>query len=134
MATRMKTGPSKSGSGRTSRRPSITSSTSGLNAPKAEAVLEEEPVQHIEGGVVLTIKILSARNIRGAKGEKVNSFVRVQFADFDYKDVSMDLEILVKTSVHSCVHVCSLRFSRIVLIRSTTSILSNPFILMRYVF
>ncbi|KAI9204949.1 uncharacterized protein BJ171DRAFT_423701, partial [Polychytrium aggregatum] len=32
------------------------------------------------------IRVISARNIRGVKGEHVNSFVRVQFADFDYKD------------------------------------------------
>ncbi|KAJ3168634.1 Cilia- and flagella-associated protein 70 [Geranomyces variabilis] len=36
--------------------------------------------------LVLTVKVLSARNIRGAKGDKVNSFVRVQMADFDFVD------------------------------------------------
>ncbi|KAI9363935.1 hypothetical protein DFJ73DRAFT_810162 [Zopfochytrium polystomum] len=39
-----------------------------------------------DGNVVLTIKVAGARNIRGVKGEHVNSFVRVQFADFDYKE------------------------------------------------
>lgn len=38
------------------------------------------------GNVTFTIKIGQAKNIRGTKGEKVSSFVRVQFADFDYKD------------------------------------------------
>ncbi|KAJ3022692.1 Cilia- and flagella-associated protein 70 [Thoreauomyces humboldtii] len=36
--------------------------------------------------LLLTVKVLSARNIRGAKGDKLNSFVRVQVADFDYVD------------------------------------------------
>ncbi|KAH6572162.1 hypothetical protein BASA50_005685 [Batrachochytrium salamandrivorans] len=30
--------------------------------------------------------VINATNIRGAKGEHVNSFIRTQFADFDYKD------------------------------------------------
>lgn len=37
--------------------------------------------------VVLTIKVKGASNVRGSKGEHVNSFVRVQFADFDYREV-----------------------------------------------
>ena len=37
--------------------------------------------------VTMTIRVIGGKNIRGAKGEHVNSFVRVQFADFDYKDV-----------------------------------------------
>ncbi|KAJ3155384.1 Cilia- and flagella-associated protein 70 [Geranomyces michiganensis] len=42
--------------------------------------------------LVLTVKILSARNIRGAKGDKVNSFVRVQMADFDFVDSPVIIE------------------------------------------
>ncbi|KAJ3295071.1 Cilia- and flagella-associated protein 70 [Rhizoclosmatium sp. JEL0117] len=38
------------------------------------------------GSVVVSLRIGRAANIRGAKGEKVASFVRVQLADFDYKD------------------------------------------------
>ncbi|KAI8838398.1 hypothetical protein BC829DRAFT_447402 [Chytridium lagenaria] len=39
-----------------------------------------------EDSVVLTVRVVAARNVRGAKGEHVNTFMRVQFADFDYKD------------------------------------------------
>eukprot|EP00842_Homolaphlyctis_polyrhiza_P007011 jgi/Hompol1/89/HPOL_005219-RA len=34
-------------------------------------------------------KVLNAVNIRGSKGEHVNSFMRAQFADFDYKDTTI---------------------------------------------
>ncbi|KAJ3196420.1 Cilia- and flagella-associated protein 70 [Irineochytrium annulatum] len=36
--------------------------------------------------LIFTIKVVSAKNVRGAKGDHVNCFMRVQFADFDYKD------------------------------------------------
>ncbi|KAI8821418.1 uncharacterized protein EV422DRAFT_528079 [Fimicolochytrium jonesii] len=36
--------------------------------------------------VTLNVKVASARNIKGAKGEKVSSFVRIQLADFDFVD------------------------------------------------
>ncbi|KAJ3008042.1 UNVERIFIED_CONTAM: Cilia- and flagella-associated protein 70, partial [Siphonaria sp. JEL0065] len=39
-----------------------------------------------QGSVQIAIRIGKAANIRGAKGEKVSSFIRVQVADFDYKD------------------------------------------------
>ncbi|KAJ3116253.1 hypothetical protein HDU96_010110 [Phlyctochytrium bullatum] len=48
--------------------------------------LDGAQIGHGEDTVVLSIRVLGAKNIRGAKGEHVNSFVRVQFADFDYKD------------------------------------------------
>lgn len=38
--------------------------------------------------VTLTVTVKRAKNLKGSKGDKLNSFVRVQFADFDYKDVS----------------------------------------------
>ncbi|KAJ3075167.1 Cilia- and flagella-associated protein 70 [Podochytrium sp. JEL0797] len=38
------------------------------------------------GSVLLAVRIGRAANIRGAKGEKVSSFIKVQLADFDYKD------------------------------------------------
>ncbi len=36
--------------------------------------------------ITLTVKVLQATNCKGSKAS-LNSFVRVQFADFDYKDV-----------------------------------------------
>ncbi|KAI8929249.1 hypothetical protein BC831DRAFT_6458 [Entophlyctis helioformis] len=39
--------------------------------------------------LVMTIKVINAVNIRGSKGEHVNSFIRAQFADFDFKDTSI---------------------------------------------
>ncbi|KAI8835610.1 hypothetical protein BJ741DRAFT_607390 [Chytriomyces cf. hyalinus JEL632] len=38
------------------------------------------------GSIGLVIKVGKAANIRGAKGEKVSSFIKVQMADFDYKE------------------------------------------------
>jgi hypothetical protein len=35
------------------------------------------------------VRVRQARNIRGSKGEKSNSFVRIQFADFAAKDVCL---------------------------------------------
>ncbi|KND04050.1 uncharacterized protein SPPG_01495 [Spizellomyces punctatus DAOM BR117] len=83
---RLKVGGAKPGSGRTSRRPSVTSSTNVLNVARSEVTDEHAGVPTMEGGILLTIKVLSAKNIKGAKGDHVNSFVRVQFADFDYKE------------------------------------------------
>jgi hypothetical protein len=37
--------------------------------------------------ITLKIKVIQASNLRGSKGEHLNSFIRVQFADFDFKDV-----------------------------------------------
>ncbi|KAI8911084.1 hypothetical protein EDD86DRAFT_246421 [Gorgonomyces haynaldii] len=42
--------------------------------------------------VTMTIKVLSASNIKGSKGEHVNSFVRVQFADYDYRDTTVAID------------------------------------------
>ena len=39
--------------------------------------------------------MVQARNIKGSKGDKVSSFVRVQFSDFDYKDVKFLLLLLL---------------------------------------
>lgn len=36
--------------------------------------------------VIMTMSVISAKSIKGSK-PTLNSFVRVQFADFDYKDV-----------------------------------------------
>ena len=36
--------------------------------------------------LTLSIKVLSAKNIKGSKGDKSSTIVRIQFADFDYKD------------------------------------------------
>ncbi|KAI9098181.1 hypothetical protein DFS34DRAFT_619887 [Phlyctochytrium arcticum] len=80
-ATRLKGAVLKPGSGRTSRRPSVTASSNLLNQ------LRPEGEEHVpEGSVALTIKVTAAKNIKGAKGDHVNSFVRVQLADFDFKD------------------------------------------------
>ena len=38
--------------------------------------------------IVLNIKVLQASNCKGSKAS-LNSFIRVQFADYDYKDVSL---------------------------------------------
>ncbi|KAJ8327947.1 hypothetical protein QVD99_006319 [Batrachochytrium dendrobatidis] len=42
----------------------------------------------ISESLVMTIRVVNGVNIRGAKGEHVNSFIRTQFADFDYKDTA----------------------------------------------
>ncbi|KAI9339399.1 hypothetical protein BDR26DRAFT_837865 [Obelidium mucronatum] len=56
-------------------------------APNTEKEKEKEKEKDVPpGSVLLSIRIGKALNIRGAKGEKVSSFIRVQVADFDYKD------------------------------------------------
>ena len=58
------------------------------NAAEAAVVNTSSiPEATIPSGLVFNVKVLSGKNIRGAKGEHVNSFVRIQFADFEYKDV-----------------------------------------------
>ncbi|KAJ3056144.1 Cilia- and flagella-associated protein 70 [Rhizophlyctis rosea] len=42
--------------------------------------------QETQSELVLTIRVVSARNVKGAKGDKLNSFVRVQFHDFEPKE------------------------------------------------
>ena len=37
--------------------------------------------------ITLTIKLGASRNLKGTKGDKVSTFVKVQFADFEAKDV-----------------------------------------------
>jgi len=63
--------------------------------PKEEPIIQSqeilEPVdekgsQTLTSGMVMNIKVIRAKNIKGLKGDRVNSFVRVQFSDFDYKD------------------------------------------------
>jgi len=46
----------------------------------------EDTSQSLLSGIVMNIKVVQAKNIKGIKGDKVSSFVRVQFSDFDYKD------------------------------------------------
>ena len=61
----------------------------------ANAILQPQTTQESNTGenkeqtdsVTLHIKVVQATNIKGSKGDHVNSFVRVQFADFDFKDV-----------------------------------------------
>ena len=53
-------------------------------APPASAAPEKDQASR----VTLNVRVLRARNLRGTRGEKVNSIVRAQFADFDTKDVS----------------------------------------------
>jgi hypothetical protein len=36
--------------------------------------------------VILNVRVSTAKNVRGTKGDRINSFVRVQFSDFDFKD------------------------------------------------
>ncbi|TPX60566.1 hypothetical protein PhCBS80983_g01686 [Powellomyces hirtus] len=55
-------------------------------APAPEAVAGNHAHGDGSGSLVLTVNVMSARNIRGAKADKVSSFVRVQMADFDYVD------------------------------------------------
>ncbi|KAI9002325.1 hypothetical protein BC832DRAFT_114900 [Gaertneriomyces semiglobifer] len=80
-----------SGSGRASRRPSMGSLSKINLSSKSEAVAKEEgsPADHATGDLVLTVKVIGAKGIKGAKGDRVSSFVRVQFADFDYKESSV---------------------------------------------
>jgi len=44
------------------------------------------------------IKVVRAKNIKGLKGDRVNSFVRVQFSDFDYKDVMFFFSLYILLS------------------------------------
>jgi hypothetical protein len=37
--------------------------------------------------IILTVKVLGAKHLKGSKGDHINSLVRVQFADYDFKDV-----------------------------------------------
>jgi hypothetical protein len=45
-----------------------------------------ETVQIGDPPLEMTIKVIHAANIKGSKGEHVNSMIRSQFADFDFKD------------------------------------------------
>jgi hypothetical protein len=49
---------------------------------------QEQPGSAVpeEEEVILSILVSKGKGIKGAKGEHVNSFVRVQYADFDYTD------------------------------------------------
>ncbi|KAJ3297860.1 Cilia- and flagella-associated protein 70 [Borealophlyctis nickersoniae] len=90
-ATRTKSKPptskgSAAGAAPTSKegqRPSVVAPPVVPPQPSQE---DQPPATQVEGGVTLTIRVISAKNIKGAKGDRVNSFVRVQFADFDYKE------------------------------------------------
>lgn len=53
------------------------------------ASLLGKSTEAVDNSVTLTIKVVQATSIKGAKGEHVNSFVRTQFADFDFKDVML---------------------------------------------
>jgi hypothetical protein len=48
--------------------------------------LQQTPAATEEEEVILSILVSKGKGIKGAKGEHVNSFVRVQYADFDYTD------------------------------------------------
>lgn len=37
--------------------------------------------------ITMTVKVIGGKHLKGSKGEHVNSLVRVQFADYDFKDV-----------------------------------------------
>ncbi|KAJ3217632.1 Cilia- and flagella-associated protein 70 [Clydaea vesicula] len=42
--------------------------------------------------VILSVKILAGKGIKGLKGEHVNTFIRVQFSDFDFSDSQIVLD------------------------------------------
>jgi hypothetical protein len=42
--------------------------------------------------IIMTVKVLGAKYLKGSKGDHINSLVRVQFADFDFKDVGMRIK------------------------------------------
>ncbi|KAJ3416941.1 Cilia- and flagella-associated protein 70 [Chytridiales sp. JEL 0842] len=81
-------GPPQQSATTTSAPADDSTATSQDNAASASA----DGTSSNSGTVTLSIKVNGARNIRGAKGEHVNSFVRVQFADFDYKDSHVALD------------------------------------------
>jgi hypothetical protein len=65
-------------------------STAPVPVPQESTVNNSpNPQANIPSGLVFNVKVLNGKNIRGAKGEHVNSFIRIQFADFDYKDVNV---------------------------------------------
>ena len=37
--------------------------------------------------LIMKVTVLGAKHLKGSKGEHLNSLVRVQFADYDSKDV-----------------------------------------------
>jgi hypothetical protein len=71
---------------RTTSNVNLNSQKNANNAVTTNASANEEMGKTSTSGVTLTIKVSSAKNIKGSKGEHVNSLVRVQFADFDFKD------------------------------------------------
>jgi hypothetical protein len=52
----------------------------------ALAFAEEQLQAPAQEDVTLSILVSKGKGIKGAKGEHVNTFVRVQYADFDYTD------------------------------------------------
>lgn len=65
--------------------PSNDEVTYSNNTEQSVSAVSEEEMD--PNSVLLSIKIKEARNIRGSKGEHVSSLFRVQFADYDFKDV-----------------------------------------------
>ncbi|KAJ3214771.1 Cilia- and flagella-associated protein 70 [Dinochytrium kinnereticum] len=79
----------------TSKQPATATSHKGASTAPSNPMTGKGTLEEMDGAqisassedcVVLSIRVISARNVRGAKGEHVNTFVRVQFADFDFKD------------------------------------------------
>jgi hypothetical protein len=54
--------------------------------PQTLQINSLETVQSGDPPLQMTIKVVNAANIKGSKGEHVNSMIRSQFADFDFKD------------------------------------------------
>jgi hypothetical protein len=67
-------------------RESRTGSLLSLVPPKS-ANVDENTTRAQE--ITMNIKVTSGKNIRGSKGEHVNSMIRVQWSDFDFKDSSI---------------------------------------------
>ncbi|KAI8618763.1 hypothetical protein BC830DRAFT_1107404 [Chytriomyces sp. MP71] len=66
--------------------PAPNNAQAGATNVPASSAENVEPIQIPPGSIALVIKVGKAQNIRGGKGEKVSSFIKVQLADFDYKE------------------------------------------------
>ncbi|KAJ3339170.1 Cilia- and flagella-associated protein 70 [Gonapodya sp. JEL0774] len=66
-----------------------------------EAPASASPNASPHGNVIVTVKVLSGRNIHGSKGDKPSTSVRIQFADLEGKDSAVVPETSSPEYAHS---------------------------------
>ena len=79
-------GPNAASGDKNAQNPPSTQSNAPVtsNAPATDGIVNVMD----ENSVLFGVKVLQVRNIRGSKGEHINSFVKIQFAEYETKDVS----------------------------------------------